>query len=260
MLLAIDIGNTNIVGCIFDKDSIVFKFRAFTDKNKTADEYYALFDSILRGGGIDVSVLKKISISSVVPSIDDLIKTAFLKYYKINPYFIKYSENIKLSVRLKIKNPGEAGADRIANAEYAATKFSGNNVILADLGTATTIDVITKKGDYVGGVIAPGMALSARALFEGAAKLFKVDYSVIPAKTIGTDTDECIRSGIIFGYASMIEGLIRRIISERRFDDQMIIITGGFAETLRRVCPIIDEADMDITLKGIKIIYEKNHS
>ncbi len=259
MLFAIDIGNTNIFAGLFLGSKKICEFRLHADKNKTADEYFFIFSAVIAEYCFDIRTFKKIAISSVVPQLDETIKNVFRKYLKIEPFFVEYSEKLKLTTSIKIKNPFEVGADRIANAEYAAVMYPDKNVIVVDIGTATTLDVITAAGDYIGGVITAGITLMSNVLFEAAAKLPKIDIKKIPEKVVGNNTEDCIRSGIIFGYASMIEGLINRIISEQKFFNRMIILTGGSSKILSGVYTGCDLIEEDLTLQGIRIIYEKNN-
>jgi len=258
MFLAIDIGNTNITCAVFRDNIILEIFRLKTNINLTADEYHILFKNILAAKKIDIEKIKKIGISSVVPLCDNLIFQAFKNYNLCVPKFIEYSPTLKLNVKIKIKEPWLLGADRLVNAEYCAENFPDKDVIVIDFGTATTFDVLTADRDYIGGIIAPGVELSAAALFKSAAKLFTIDYSAPPETIVCDNTTDCIKSGLIYGYISLTEGLLQKIITERKFKEPLIIATGGFGKIITPLTKGINIYDEQITLKGIKLIYEKN--
>ncbi|HPP88191.1 MAG TPA: type III pantothenate kinase, partial [bacterium] len=184
MQLIIDVGNTNITSAIFKNTDIIFDFRLATDKNKSIDEYYISFNTILNSANINISEITDIVICSVVPQLDKILELSFIKYFSIKPFFINLADNLKLNIKINVHNPLEVGADRIANAEYCAVNFKEQNIIVIDFGTATTFDIILKSGIYEGGIIAPGIALSSKALFNAAAKLYPVNYEKIPNNII----------------------------------------------------------------------------
>ncbi len=240
--------------------NIDYEFKIKTSLEKNARDYFELINKNIK----ELSNKKKIencpvSISSVVPAIDGIICEVFEKYFKIKPYFIRYHNNLKLKQRILIRNPEKIGIDRIANAEYCVEHFGDNkNLIIIDSGTATTIDVI-KCGDFIGGVIAPGISAMNKSLIECCAKLYETDLTVIPEKIVGNETSESIQSGIIHGFGSMIEGLLEKIKTEQKFDDCIIICSGGNAEIIKQLVNSVNIIlDEKITYKGIRIIYEKN--
>jgi type III pantothenate kinase len=260
MILTIDIGNTNILSGIYKDKELIFDFRLKTDISKTSDEYFLEYNNILKMKGLNLNSINKIAVSSVVSSLNKIISNAFEKYLNKSPYFIKYSNKLKSIIKLKIKYPEKLGADRLTNAEYCVNEFPGRNIIVIDFGTATTFDVINSNSEYVGGVIAPGVNLSAETLFKRASKLYSINYKRIPRNVVGKDTEECMLSGIMYGYSSLVEGLLEKIIVEQKFDDCKIIATGGLSELMKKLLTLRNIlVDDYITLKGIKLLYEKNN-
>ena len=184
------------------------------------------------------------------------MELSFIKYFSIKPFFINLADNLKLNIKINVHNPLEVGADRIANAEYCAVNFKEQNIIVIDFGTATTFDIILKSGIYEGGIIAPGIALSSKALFNAAAKLYPVNYEKIPNNIIGKNTNEAMVSGILYGYIAMTEGLINKIIESTSINDWLIIATGGFSNIFQKLTNRLNIIDDKITLKGTKLIFD----
>ncbi len=258
MLLAIDIGNTQTVIGFFKEDLLVQSWRMVTPRHETADEIGSTVYSFLKNSDYRPEQVEKIAVSCVVPRILLEIEKMSQKYFKIKPLII----NIDINTGLKIdyEYPKEIGADRIANA-VAAKELFGCPVIIIDFGTATTLDVISSKCEYLGGVIAPGIEISSEALFTYAARLSKVDLSW-PETVVGKNTNDCIRSGILYGFLGQAEFLLKKIIEEVRITDKdfdpKTVVTGGLSVLMADKASFMDFHEPDLTLKGLKILIEMN--
>ena len=253
MLLAVDIGNTNITFGVFAGEELRATWRMATNVNQMADEYAALLLNLVHHQGLDASDIKEIALCSVVPPLLATFEELFERYFHTSPLVI--GPGIKTGVRIRQDNPREVGADRIANAA-AAHHLYGGPVIIADLGTATTFDVVSKEGDHIGGVIATGIGTAAEALYTRAAALPRIEL-VCPKKAIGTNTIAAMQSGIIFGYVGLIEGIVARIQKELG-EKALVVATGGYAELIARETEVIDQVNPDITLVGLRLIYQMN--
>ena len=254
MLLAIDIGNTNITLGVFDDDRIVSTWAVATDLKSTADEYAVLLSSLLTGSGLAFEDIDQISISCVVPPLLATIEDLCTRYiYNIPPLIV--GPGIKTGVRICTDNPREVGADRIVNTA-AAHRLYGGTMIVIDFGTATTFDVISKNGDYLGGAIAPGIGIMADALFTRTSKLPTVEL-ITPERTIGKNSIEAMQSGIMFGYVGLIENLVTRIRKELG-EKARVIATGGLSALFASETKIIDKVDKNLTLIGLRLIHEMN--
>lgn len=253
MFLAIDLGNTNIVIGVFQGERLKANWCVSTEKGKTVDEYGVLLKNLLYSKGINDREIKKIAISCVVPSLIISFKKIAEKYFAVKPLIV--NSEIKVGISIKCAHPEEIGADRLVNA-VAAYNIYKKAVVVVDFGTATTFDVISEEGEYLGGVIAPGIKISAEALFEKAAKLFPVGL-VKPKKVVGKNTVNSVQSGIIYGVIGQVEGIIARIREELN-KDFMVVATGGLAELIARETKVIDKIDPFLTLKGLRIIYKQN--
>lgn len=253
MLLTVDIGNTNIFLGVFEGENLLKDWRIRTVEGKTSDEYGIIIKKLLAEDEIDFTAIDKAIIASVVPSLEDTLKATVTKYFKITPLVV--GAGIKTGIPILTDNPKEVGADRIVNAVGAFGKHK-KELIIIDFGTAITFDYVTKSGEYKGGLIAPGMGISTDALFQKTAKLPRVEVEK-PKNIIGKNTVESLKSGIFYGYLSMIEGIINRISSETK-SKPFVIATGGHAEIIKGESHIIDEVDPLLTLKGLKIIFELN--
>jgi type III pantothenate kinase len=253
MLLAIDIGNTNITLGVFDGERLVSTWAVATDTKKTADEYAVLLSSLLPGAGLAFEDIDNISIACVVPPLLATMEDLCSRYINTPPFVV--GPGVKTGVRIRTDNPREVGADRIANAA-AAHRIYGGTLIVIDFGTATTFDVISKNGDYLGGAIAPGIGITAEALFTRTSKLPHVEL-IPPERTIGKNSVEAMQSGIMFGYVGLIESLVTRIRKELG-EKARVIATGGLLAVIASETKIIDTVDKDLTLIGLRLIHEMN--
>ncbi|HEY5610466.1 MAG TPA: type III pantothenate kinase [Thermoanaerobaculia bacterium] len=252
-LLVADVGNTNIVIGIYRDDDLLASWRLATARDRTADEYGILVRQLIAKEfpeAIDGAI-----VASVVPPLNQSIHEMIRKYFEIDPIFVE--PGIKTGLSIVTENPLEVGADRIVNA-VAAFQIYGGPAIVVDFGTATTFDVISAKGEYRGGVIAPGLTISSEALFARAARLPRVDLRR-PAQLIGTNTVSSMQSGIYFGYLGLVDGILSRMKREVR-GLRTIVATGGLASLLVHDSEHPMEIDPDLTLKGLKLIYDRNRS
>ncbi len=256
MLLAIDSGNTNIVFAVFDDDGVIKgEWRSSTDGNKTADEFGVWLEQLMHLAGLQRRDISASIIATVVPATLFSLKTLCQKYFDSDPMVVG-EEGIDLGLEVRIDNPNEVGADRLANAVAAHERYKGPMVII-DFGTATTFDVIAEDGGYEGGAIAPGINLSLEALYQAAAQLPRVTVTR-PGRVIGRSTVEAMLSGTFWGYIGMIEGMVARIRQEFGQSELRVISTGGLAPLFAEYCDIIETADADLTLRGLLSIYRQN--
>lgn len=253
MLLAIDIGNTNIVVGVFDGEKLKATWRLGTDVHKLEDEYAALLLELLSMKGLAFADIDDAIISSSVPPLVTVFEELCRRYFEAT--FMVVGPGIKTGVRISIENPREVGADRVVNAA-AAHKLYGGPLIVIDFGTATTLDAVSEEGDYLGGAIAPGIVISSEALFEHAAKLPRVEL-VRPPKAIGRNSVSAMQSGIVFGYVGLIEGIVARMQKELG-GTAKVIATGGLANIIASETGVVDAVDLDLTLVGLRLIYELN--
>jgi type III pantothenate kinase len=253
MLLAIDVGNTETVVGVFRDEELAWRWRMATVPDRTADELALLFGGFLQQQ--DLSFDRNVTgvvLSSVVPSATQAIREMVRRYFRFPPVVVE--PGVKTGVPVLTDNPKEVGADRIVNALAAFTRYGGPCVVV-DFGTATTFDCVSERGEYVGGAIAPGLQIAARALFEHTARLPLVEM-VAPQAAIGKNTVESVQSGLIFGYAALIDGMIERIAKE--LGQPTVIATGGLAPVVIEECRTVDHHEPWLTLEGLRLVFEKN--
>jgi type III pantothenate kinase len=255
MLLAIDVGNSQTVCGIFKEDSPFCHWRLKTDREKTADELAARFHSLFAMQNIHLKEITGVIIASVVPTQQQAWYEFSVKYIGCTPLLVN-DKTLDTGITLATDAPSEVGADRIVNA-VAAFKLIQKNSIVVDFGTAITFDCISSKGEYLGGAIMPGMGIALDALANRTAKLPRIDISTPPKKAIGANTRDAIRSGLLFGYGAMVDGLVKKLTAEFS-DTPQVIATGGMAELISNYTESIQIVDPMLTLKGLYILYEKN--
>ncbi len=251
MLLVIDVGNTNTVIGIFKEDQLVHDWRIRTIRDTTADEFNVLANSLFLDKGLDRKRIEKIIISSVVPSSVPILNAFCERYLALTPLWID-ADSVKKLMPILYNNPNEVGADRIVNAVAAYDKYK-TALIIIDFGTATTFDIISEKGEYLGGAIVPGVMISADALFQKASRLPRVEVFKAPDKVIGKDTIDSIKSGIIYGNAAMVDGMVERITKEMNSSPK-VLATGGIAPLISGLSNTIDKVEQSLTLDGLRII------
>jgi type III pantothenate kinase len=252
MLLAIDIGNTGINLGLFDGDQLKVTWRLATVIHRQPDEYGALLLNLFQHERLPPTKIAGVALCSVVPPLVPTFQELCQKYLNIPPLVVEAGR--KTGIRICMDNPREVGPDRVANA-VAAHHLYGGPVIVIDLGTATTFDVISKEGDYLGGAIAPGITIASEALFTRTAMLPRIELTR-PKQVIGRNTVSAMQSGIMFGYIGLIEGMVQRI--ERELGNKAkVVATGGYAQLAREI-PLIDIVNLDLTLIGLSLIYDMN--
>jgi type III pantothenate kinase len=257
MLLAIDVGNTNIVLGVFDGDALVQSWRLQTVRERTADEVGLLVDGLFAHGRIERTRVRGIILGSVVPPLTPTIVAMAQRYFGVRPLMVDPVVNTGMAILYE--NPWEVGADRIVNGVGAYEKFGRGKdepLIVVDFGTATTLDAITAKGEYLGGAICPGVQISADALFQRAARLPRIDVRK-PSRIVGRTTVGAMESGLFYGYVGMVEGLVRRMTDELG-GRAICVATGGLADVIAPETTLIQHVDPDLTLHGLRIVWERN--
>jgi type III pantothenate kinase len=253
MLLAIDIGNTNITLGLYDGETLGARWRLATVHDRMPDEYGLQLLGLLTHAGLKAQDVTAVAIASVVPPLTGTWTNVCKNYLDVEPLVV--DAGVKTGVRVRIDDPKQAGADRIVDAA-AAHKLYGGPACIVDFGTATTFDAISDKGDYLGGAIAPGIGISADALFSRTSKLPRVDIARPPA-SIGTNTVHAMQSGLLFGYVGLVEGMVARFRKELG-PDMKVIGTGGLAELIAKETDVIQIIAPWLTLDGLRLIYELN--
>jgi type III pantothenate kinase len=252
MLLAVDVGNTNISYGILDGPKLVLHLRTESSRQRTADEYAVLVRQMMLLRGVDPDAVDSAIIASVVPALTDVMVGFVERAFRKTPLVV--GPGIKSGMPIMYEDPREVGADRIVNA-VAGYDWAKSAVIVVDFGTATTFDCVSAKGEYLGGAITPGVQISADALFARAARLHRVELA-LPPKAIGRNPTQSMQAGIIFGYAGLVDGLCRRL--QKELGPSRVLATGGLAGLIGKQTESIEHVDADLTLTGLRLIHERN--
>jgi type III pantothenate kinase len=255
MLLVIDAGNTNVTFAVFREEDLIAQWRLTTDPARTSDEYGAQMRTLFELADLDFKNIDAIVIASVVPSLNQTLKRIAELYFNLPPLVVDHTSDTGL--KILYEPPADVGADRIVDAVAAVAKY-GAPCIVVDFGTATTFNAINSAGEYLGGVIAPGIVISSEALFSRAAKLPRVEIKR-PDKVIGSSTTGAMQSGIYHGYAALVDGVLAHMIAEMGSKPR-VIATGGLAPLIATASKFIEEVDSDLTLDGLRLIHERNRS
>lgn len=253
MLLAMDVGNTNVTLGIYDGETLKATWRLATDLEKQADEYGVVMLTLLQHAGLATDDISEAVMACVVPDVEPVFNTVCSRYFGVRP--LSVHAGVRTGLRIMYDTPRDVGADRVADA-VAAIHLYGPPLIVVDLGTGTVFDAINKDGDYLGGAIAPGIGIASEALFRRAAKLRRVELTR-PQAAIGRNTMTSVQSGILFGYVGLIEGIVERMKAEIG-EDTKVVCTGGYAEIFGRETTAIDIVNTNLTLEGLRLIYELN--
>jgi type III pantothenate kinase len=253
LLIVFDVGNTNTVCGVFRGDEILRDFRISTDIDRTADEYAALLLPLLNASGLAPEDAASVVVCSVVPPLNLAFEILSRRYFQQEPLFVE--PGVKTGLSIRYENPTEVGADRIVNG-LAARELYGSPVIVVDFGTATTFDVVNAEGEYAGGVIAPGLGISAEALFSHASRLYQIDLRR-PKQLVGRNTAGAMQSGLYYGYVGLVDGILARLIDELG-EVRMVVATGGEADLIANGSEFIREVNPRLTLLGLKMIHDRN--
>jgi type III pantothenate kinase len=256
MFLAIDVGNTNVTLGLFQGDSLSATWRLATDIDRLADEYGSLILSLVQHSGLSTSEVKESGMTCVVPELDPVFQTVCRRYFNVTPLVI--GVGTRTGLKVLYDTPRDVGADRVVDAVAAVHTYGPPPLIVVDIGTATVFDAVNADGDYLGGAIAPGPGIAFEALIQRAAKLYRVEFAR-PETAIGRNTVSALQSGMIFGYVGLVEGIVARM-KEELGGRAKVIGTGGYASIIAGETNIIDAVDADLTLKGLRLVYELNRS
>ena len=259
MLLAIDVGNSHTVVGIYDGEKLAHHFRLSSDRDRTEDEYGVLLGAMLRGVGLDPGAVTAAVMASVVPPLNRVLRAMCASHFGVEPLVV--GPGVKTGMPVLYESPRDVGADRVVNGVAAYERYRAEpngpwGVIVVDFGTATTFDVVSPSGEYLGGAIAPGVAISTEALFLSASKLPRVDL-VMPPSCLGKNTVHSMQAGILFGYVALVDGVVRRLCSELDFQPR-VVATGGVARVVADRTETIEAIDDLLTLRGLQIIYTRN--
>lgn len=255
LLLAIDVGNSNLTFGLFEGKNILHQWRIQSNRDKTSDEYGVELEQILNHFGISADQIGDVIIASVVPNLMHTLPAMCRRFLRKDPIIV--GEGTKTGMHIRYDNPKEVGADRIVNA-VGGFELYGGPLIVIDIGTAITHDIINEKGEYLGGTIAPGIGISSEALFMRTAKLPKVEL-IEPDTAVGSTTVEAMQAGIVFGFIGLIDNITKHILADAKFDPERtkIIATGGYARLITQKSRYVQMIDKDLTLHGMRIIYER---
>ena len=254
MILVCDVGNTNIVFGVFDKNKLLLQFRISTIVKRSSDEYAVIILPVLRENGINKDDINDVVIASVVPPLLFHIKNTFRKYFKIKPMIVDCIDS-GFGIKNLYSPPEHVGVDRIINSVAGYEKYA-RALIIIDFGTATTFDVVSAKGEYIGGVITPGIKIAKEALFLNTSKLPKVEIER-PPSVVGKNTIHSIQSGLTFGYSALVDGIVGQIKTEYKDENFKVIATGGLATIIDEISNTIEYVERDLTLNGLNIIFNK---
>lgn len=252
MLLVADVGNTNTVIGIFDGPRLVVSWRLTSRREQTADEYGVLIQTLLRTHALDPRQVTDIAISNVVPPVQQTLESMCRKYFGVPPFSVE--PGVNTPIRIAVDNPREVGPDRIVNAVGALARYPAPLIVI-DFGTATTFDCVNARREFIGGAIAPGITTAADALLTRAARLYRVEL-VRPKEAIGRNTITNVQSGIVYGYAGLVDGIVDRMRAEMD-GTATVVATGGLAALIAEVARSVQHVDQDLTLEGLRLVYEQ---